>query len=62
MVEQEIEEQAQDKDSGTRSPLLMPVMEGNSLQSGDVADFLKSRLSLLRETNKPSPPVPAQMS
>ncbi len=36
-----------------RSPLLMPVMEGNSLRSGDVAGFLKTRLSLLRETKAP---------
>ena len=43
-------------DSEGRSPLLMPVMEGNSLRSGDVAGFLKTRLSLLRETKTPLPP------
>ncbi len=27
--------------AGVRSPLLMPIMEGNTLESGDVAEFLK---------------------
>jgi hypothetical protein len=61
MAEGETEKSVSEKtESDNRSPLLMPVMEGNSLQSGDVADFLKTRL--LREANKPVPPVPLRLS
>ena len=42
MVERKIVESVRDKTaSGVRSPLLMPIMEGNTLESGDVAEFLK---------------------
>jgi len=61
MVERKIVESVRDKTaSGGRSPLLMPIMEGNTLESGDVAEFLKGRLSNLRE--KSSPPPRARLS
>lgn len=54
MVERKIVETVRDKaGSGVRSPLLMPIMEGNTLESGDVAEFLKGRLSCLREKTSP---------
>jgi hypothetical protein len=35
---------------GFRSHLLMPVVEGNTLENEDVADFLSGRLSSDRDT------------
>ena len=50
MVERKVIESIRDKlASGVRSPLLMPIMEGNTLESDDVAEFLKGRLSHLCE-------------
>ena len=52
MVERGTEERSHVKaGSGMRSPLLMPIMEGNTLQRDDVNEFLKCRLSLLRDWN-----------
>ena len=52
MVERRIEVSVREKSSsGIRSPLLMPIIEGNTLGSDDVADFLKCRLSLLLESS-----------
>lgn len=36
-------------DSGFRSSLLMPIMEGNTLERDDVSDFLAGRLSAVEE-------------
>ena len=56
MIERKIVESVRDKTaSGGRSQLLMPIMEGNTLESGDVAEFLKGRLSNLREKSSPLP-------
>ncbi len=61
MAERELGKSVSEKsESENRSPLLMPVMEGNSLQSGDVADFLKTRL--LAEASRPVPPTPVRVS
>ena len=50
MVERKVVDSVRDKvASGVRSPLLMPIMEGNTLESDDIAEFLKVRLSHLRE-------------
>ena len=58
MVERKVVESVRDKaGSGVRSPLLMPIMEGNTLASDDVAEFLKVRLSHLREKSSPQPGV-----
>ena len=52
MVERGTEERSHVKTgSGMRSPLLMPIMEGNTLQRDDVNEFLKCRLSLLHDWN-----------
>ena len=54
MVERKVVESVRDRlASGVRSPLLMPIMEGNTLESDDVAEFLKGRLSHLREKSSP---------
>ncbi len=54
MAERSTEESIHDDvDFSVRSPLLMPVMEGNTLGSDDVAEFLKGRLSLLSEWTAP---------
>ena len=54
MVERKVVESVRDRlASGARSPLLMPIMEGNTLESDDVAEFLKVRLSHLREMSSP---------
>ena len=46
MTEQTIIQAAGDKAGlGFRSHLLMPVMEGNTLESDDVCSFLAGRLS-----------------
>ena len=46
MTEQTIMQAAGDKAGlGFRSHLLMPVMEGNTLESDDVCSFLAGRLS-----------------
>ena len=56
MVERKVVESVRGKaESGVRSTLLMPIMVGNTLESGDVDEFLKGRLSLLREWNSPRP-------
>jgi len=59
MVERKVVDSVRDKvvAAGVRSPLLMPIMEGNKLESGDVAEFLKGRLSHLREMSSPQPRV-----
>jgi hypothetical protein len=43
-------------DSGFRSSLLMPIMEGNTLERDDVSDFLAGRLSTVddRDANPKS--------
>ncbi|MGO9171293.1 MAG: hypothetical protein ACLP7P_04930 [Rhodomicrobium sp.] len=38
-----------------RSQLLMPVMEGNTLESDDVFSFLAGRLSAAGEESDPQP-------
>ncbi|MGO9547005.1 MAG: hypothetical protein ACLPPF_19705 [Rhodomicrobium sp.] len=40
---------------GVRSPLLMPVMQGNTLESEDVSSFLAVRLAALAEEIAPQP-------
>ncbi|MGO8954355.1 MAG: hypothetical protein ACLPWS_04715 [Rhodomicrobium sp.] len=40
---------------GARSHLLMPVMEGNTLESEDVSSFLAGRLSAVDEESDPIP-------
>ncbi len=53
MIERKVVEGVRDKAvSNVRSPLLMPIVEGNTLESDDVAVFLKGRLARLCE--KPS--------
>ncbi len=53
MVERKVVEGVRDKSvSNLRSTLLMPIVEGNTLESEDVAEFLKGRLTRLCE--KPS--------
>ncbi len=53
MVERKVVEGVRDKAvSSFRSPLLMPIVEGNRLESDDVTEFLKGRLARLCE--KPS--------
>ncbi len=53
MIERKVVECVRDKAvSSVRSSLLMPIVEGNTLESGDVTEFLKGRLAHLRE--KPS--------
>ncbi len=34
---------------GSRSPLLKPIFEGKSLESGDVSGFLAGRLALAQD-------------
>ena len=49
MIERKVVDSVRDKTaSGGRSPLLMPIMAGNTLESGDIAEFLKGRLSHLQ--------------
>ncbi len=61
MVEQSSQESVRYKTGyAARSPLLMPVMEGNMLRRDDVAVFLKSRLSLFG--NKASSSSTARLS
>jgi hypothetical protein len=55
MVEQSSQESVRYKVGGERSTLLMPVVEGNTLPSNDVANFLTGRLSLLPEWKSPLP-------
>ena len=56
MVERKVVDSVRDKAaSGVRSPLLMPIMAGNTLESGDIAEFLKGRLSHLHEKSSPRP-------
>ena len=58
MVERKVVEGVRDKAaSGVRSPLLMPIMEGNTLESDHVAEFLKGRLSHLHEKSAPRPRI-----
>ena len=58
MVERKVLESVREKSAaGGRSPLLMPIMEGNTLATGDVAEFLKGRLSYLREKSSPLPRI-----
>ncbi len=52
MVERKVVESVRDR-AGGRSPLLMPIMEGNTLESDDVDEFLKGRLSLMRKWTSP---------
>ncbi len=50
MIERKVVEGVRDKEvSNGRSPLLMPIVEGNTLESEDVAEFLKGRLAHLCE-------------
>lgn len=50
MAEQHIRQSNSEKaDSGSRSQLLMPIMEGNTLERDDVSGFLAGRLSLPEE-------------
>jgi hypothetical protein len=61
MVEQSIQVSIRCRaGSSVRSPLLMPVVEGNTLRSDDVAVFLKGRLSLMQE--RTSPPSSVRLS
>ncbi len=61
MVERKVIESVRDKvASGARSPLLMPIMEGNTLESDDVTEFLKGRLS--RMQNKSAPRLRVRLS
>ena len=46
MAEQNFNQTAPDKAEGFRCRLLMPVMEGNTLESEDVSSFLAGRLSV----------------
>jgi hypothetical protein len=55
MVEQGSHESVPDRVGGERSSLLMPVVEGNTLRSHDVANFLSGRLSLFQEWKSPLP-------
>ena len=58
MIERKVVDSVRDKAaSGGRSPLLMPIMAGNTLESGDIAEFLKGRLSHLHEKSFPRPPM-----
>ncbi len=50
MIERKVVEGVRDKAvTNVRSPLLMPIVEGNTLESDDVVEFLKGRLACLRE-------------
>ncbi len=50
MIERKGVEGVRDKAvSNVRSHLLMPIVEGNTLESDDVTEFLKGRLARLRE-------------
>ena len=56
MIERKVVDSVRDKAaSGVRSPLLMPIMAGNTLESGDIAEFLKGRLSHLHGMSSPRP-------
>lgn len=51
MGEQSILDISHDEEEpAIRSPLLMPIMEGNKLGSGDVSGFLKDRLERLGDS------------
>ena len=54
MVERKVVDSVRDRTAG-RSPLLMPIMAGNTLESGDIAEFLEGRLSHLQEKSSPRP-------
>jgi hypothetical protein len=49
MLQRSIQDSVRDRAAGERPSLLVPVVEGNTLRSHDVAVFLKGRLSLLQE-------------
>jgi len=54
MAEQNLTPPAGDKaEIGIRCRLLMPVMEGNTLESEDVSSFLAGRLSVDGEDSDP---------
>ncbi len=54
MAEQNVTEPTGDKaETGFRCRLLMPVMEGNTLDSEDVSHFLAGRLSADGEDSEP---------
>jgi hypothetical protein len=56
MTEQEIGQGRRQKtDPESRSLLLMPVVEGHTLESEDVSSFLGIRLSSLDDENEPRP-------
>ncbi len=58
MIERKVVEGIRDKAiSNGRSPLLMPIVEGNTLESNDVAEFLKGRLAHLSEKSSQPPRV-----
>ncbi len=45
MTEQHLSESTERVATGCRSQLLLPIMEGNTLESEDVAEFLSLRLA-----------------
>ncbi len=50
MIERKVVEGVRDKAvTNVRSPLLMPIVEGNTLESDHVVEFLKGRLARLLE-------------
>jgi hypothetical protein len=54
MTERDSRPRSREKaDSGFRSSLLMPIMEGNTLEREDVSDFLAGRLSPADDQNPP---------
>ncbi|MBI4725091.1 MAG: hypothetical protein HY765_08965 [Rhodomicrobium sp.] len=59
MAEQDIGQTSVEKpDLGLRSHLLMPVVEGNTLESGHVSGFLAGRLSISSdESDEPRPAI-----
>jgi hypothetical protein len=55
MARQDSQESVRYRVGGERSSLLMPVVQGNTLRSHDVANFLTGRLSLFQEWKSPFP-------
>jgi hypothetical protein len=57
MTEQNSSESVERVVVGCRSQLLLPIMEGNTLESEDVAEFLSLRLA----ANEPAPDASAAL-
>ena len=58
MVERKVVDSVRDKvASGEPSTLLLPIMEGNTLENDDIAEFLKGRLSDLHDKCAPWPRI-----